>query len=377
MTRGSSTSYSYDKADRITSAGSTSYTVNANGNVTARGSDTFVYDQANRLTSATVGGVTSTYAYDGDGRRISKTVGGNTTNYVYDVNGGLPTVLDDGSRKYVWGLGLADAVDTSANPSSYLGDGLRSVRGLTNANGIMNQTYQTDEFGVPSLSLGGSSQPFGYTGEQTDETGLIYLRARMYDPVVGRFLQRDPAGCSTSAVDPQALNRFSYVESNPVNDIDPSGKQGLFCPVIFGLPPFWCAQPGPAPVPIFAPSYMYATPTATPIMGNPPPETCGDALSDCLTCCRYAFVIGSPQWLRCNNSCYYCAERCEPPFNERECPSWPPDLAKCWHTPLVQFLPPGPATFTPTPIIPLPPPEPSFYEEPYYDPYYFDPYYPY
>ena len=74
-TAGTSTTYTYDRADRMTAAGATSITVNAAGAMTARGSDTFAYDQANRLTSATVGGVTETSAYDGDGVRFSRQVG--------------------------------------------------------------------------------------------------------------------------------------------------------------------------------------------------------------------------------------------------------------------------------------------------------------
>jgi YD repeat-containing protein len=91
---GSTSSY---KADRILTAGSTSYTVNNTGNLTARGSDSFSYDQANRLRNATVGGVAGSYAYDG--RRSSKTVASTTTNYASDIASGLPVVLDDGVRK--------------------------------------------------------------------------------------------------------------------------------------------------------------------------------------------------------------------------------------------------------------------------------------
>jgi len=90
MTRGSQTSYSYDRADRIATAGSVSYTVNANGNLVVRGTDSFGYDQANMLKTASVGGVSSSYGYDGDGKRASKTVGITTTGYVYDVNASLP-----------------------------------------------------------------------------------------------------------------------------------------------------------------------------------------------------------------------------------------------------------------------------------------------
>ncbi|MBV9895819.1 MAG: hypothetical protein JO020_16765, partial [Chloroflexi bacterium] len=231
----STTNYSYDRSDRITAASSTSYTVNANGNETARGSDNFTYDQANRLTSATVGGATSTYVYDGDGKRVSKTVGGITTRYVYDVGGGLPVVLDDGTNKYVWGAGgLATAVNkTSGAASVYHTDGLGSVRALTDNSGSVVQTYQTDEFGIPTQSQGGVSQSFGYTGEPRDsEDGLQYLRARTYDSGIGRFLQRDRRYGTLK--DSQSLNGYSYVRNNPLRFTDRTGltpsESGDACP---------------------------------------------------------------------------------------------------------------------------------------------------
>ncbi len=147
LTKGSTT-YTYDRADRISMAGSTSYTVNANGNTTNRGSDSFTYDQANRLKTATVSGTTTTNTYDGDGKRTSQTVGNTTTSYVYDVGAGLPNVLSDGARKYVYGLGLAYTVDTSNNVQVYQIDGLGSVRALTDSSGSVVQTYLTDAFEV-------------------------------------------------------------------------------------------------------------------------------------------------------------------------------------------------------------------------------------
>jgi RHS repeat-associated protein len=218
-----STSYAYDRADRIQSAGSTNYTVNPNGNLTARGTDNFVYDQANRLTSATVGGAASTYVYDGDGKRFSSTTGATTTRYVYDVSGGLPTVLDDGTRKYVWGDGgLAYATDLAGNVQAvYQTDGLGSVRALTDATGTVVQTYQTDPFGVATATQGTSPQPFRFTGEQVDSSGLVHLRARMYDPLTGRFFQRDAYPGARTA--PQSLSQFTYVRNNPATFTDPSG----------------------------------------------------------------------------------------------------------------------------------------------------------
>ncbi|MGH2459142.1 MAG: hypothetical protein ACRDIY_09775 [Chloroflexota bacterium] len=117
------TSYSYDRADRILTAGALTDTVNANGNLTNRGSGSFAYDQANRLTSATVSGATSTDTDDGDGKRASQTVGSTTTSYVCDVNGSVPNVLTDGTFKYVYGLGAGGhtifTVSVSARRRTY------------------------------------------------------------------------------------------------------------------------------------------------------------------------------------------------------------------------------------------------------------------
>jgi RHS repeat-associated protein len=180
--------------------------------------DTFGYDQANRLTSAIVAGVTSTYVYDGDGKRISKTVSGVATTYLYDVGGGLPVLLDDGARKYVWGAGLAYSVDKStAAVQVYHTDGLGSVRAITDSAANVVQTYQTDEFGFPLMTRGTSAQPFGFAGEQRDpEDGLVYLHTRMYDPTIGRFVQRDPLA-TLRAPNSCDINRFTYVKDNPTS----------------------------------------------------------------------------------------------------------------------------------------------------------------
>jgi len=86
-------------------------------------------------------------------------------------------------------------------------------------------TYRTDEWGTPISSTGGSAQPFAYTGEPRDGTGLTYLRSRYYDPSIRRFTSRDtwPGSPSTS----QTLNRYAYVANNPATRSDPSGYCGV------------------------------------------------------------------------------------------------------------------------------------------------------
>ncbi|MBI4492984.1 MAG: RHS repeat-associated core domain-containing protein, partial [Chloroflexi bacterium] len=118
--------------------------------------------------------------------------------------------------------GLSYAVDGAGNVEVFHTDGLGSVRAVTNAAASVTQTYLTDAFGAMRLTQGSSGQPFDFTGEQRDgETGFVYLRARVYDPQVGRFLQRDTV--AQSGPGSQGLNRYSYAANNPVNSTDPSG----------------------------------------------------------------------------------------------------------------------------------------------------------
>jgi RHS repeat-associated protein len=83
-----------------------------------------------------------------------------------------------------------------------------------------------------------------FTGEQTDdELGFVYLRARYYDPVLGRFLSSDDYPWFITH--PETINRYVYVAQNPVNQVDPSGNiictwkrgDGNVCDVIKHLDP--------------------------------------------------------------------------------------------------------------------------------------------
>ena len=82
-------------------------------------------------------------------------------------------------------------------------------------------TYRYAPFGAV-LAGGISNNNRRFTGETQDLTGLLYLRARYYDPTTGRFLTRDPVpGVATL---PQTLNPYAYALNNPVLYVDPSGE---------------------------------------------------------------------------------------------------------------------------------------------------------
>lgn len=67
------------------------------------------------------------------------------------------------------------------------------------------------------LAAKGIIPQYGYTGREPDGGGLIYYRARYYDPTIGRFTQRDPIGIKDD------INQYAYVGNDPVNNNDPEG----------------------------------------------------------------------------------------------------------------------------------------------------------
>jgi RHS repeat-associated protein len=195
------------------------------GDLLARGSSTFDYDAAHRLIESTVAGTTVAATYDGDGVRISTQVDSDpATTYLNDV-GGLPVVLDDGTSRLVWGpAGLAWTV-SGTEVEVPLADRLGSVRTVTDESGAVVATARTDEYGVPTVATGSPANAYGFTGEPVDPTGLVHLRARSYDPDLGRFTSRDTwPGAATAS---QAQNRYAYLANDPLNGTDPSGHCGV------------------------------------------------------------------------------------------------------------------------------------------------------
>ena len=174
-------------------------------------------DGEDRMTSATVGGTTWSYAYRGDGLRDTATSAGVTRGFTWDVNAGLPVILDDGSQ-YIYGAGLVSHV-SGANTYYYLADGLGSTMATTDASGAVVNSYTYDVYGKTTASSGSQANDFQFAGQQTDPTGLQYLRARYYDPEVGAFLSREPM----AAVPGWPGNPFAYGAGNPGRLSDPSG----------------------------------------------------------------------------------------------------------------------------------------------------------
>ncbi len=206
----------------MTSDGTNTLTYDAIANLTSDGVNTHTWDRANRLLSVD----SHSYAYDGDGRRIQQTVSSIVTDYLLDTQPGLALVLAEttgaNTTRYVHSpRGIHAQEDPSGIWTWPLQDGLGSVRSV--ASGLaVNGMQHYAPYGEPFGTQGSLGMPFGFTGEQTDGNGLVYLRARHYTPNLGIFPSLDPFEGDPGR--PMSLNGYMYVEGNTLNMVDPGGE---------------------------------------------------------------------------------------------------------------------------------------------------------
>jgi len=190
----------------------------------------FTYDARSRLTNTG----TSSYVYDASGNRVSAIHGAVTTRYVVDPNAPLSRVLMETSNTgvpvayYVYGLGLISREAAAGAYHTYHYDSRGSTLKLADATGVVTDSYEYGSFGELLSATGVTANPFKYNGRDgvmTEANGLYYMRARYYTPDAKRFINRDTLlGGIGQAL---TLNRFAYVEGNPIGFVDPSGKSKL------------------------------------------------------------------------------------------------------------------------------------------------------
>lgn len=174
----------------------------------------YEYNCYNQLIGVDTNGVVSNYTYSPDGLRHSKTVGDNTTIFVYDNANVIEEITADGINKYYRGIEIIK----NDGGLYYLYNGQGDVKFLIDNTGAVAANYTFDAYGNQSQE-NTVYNPFGYRGEYTDfESGLIYLRARMYDAQTGRFISEDPVQ--------DGLNWYAYCVNNPIMFVD-----------LFGLKP--------------------------------------------------------------------------------------------------------------------------------------------
>ncbi|MEM1366955.1 MAG: Calx-beta domain-containing protein [Cyanobacteria bacterium P01_H01_bin.15] len=244
------TSYDYDLNDRLSSEVNPDeeiiYTYDDNGNqisqtINGTLAKTYIWNVGNRLIGVDIDGdgeLDIEYAYNSDGQRIREINNREEKRFLVDANRPFSQVLVEYRPdrtvdvRYVHGLDLIAQIRNTAK-SIYHVDGLGSTRLLTNENGTVTDRYLYDAFGQILTSTGNTPNRYLFTGEEFDaNAGLTYLRARYVDTSTGRFLSRDPFVGFIQ--DPITLHRYLYTNSDPVNNIDPSGEITLG--FTFGLP---------------------------------------------------------------------------------------------------------------------------------------------
>jgi RHS repeat-associated protein len=214
------------------------------------------YDAENRLTRVIwifEDAVLATYKYDALGRRIEfiDHFGAVTKRYLYDADQVIEEYDGAGTparqRYYVWGNYVDELLmmyrDSDASKYFVCHNQIYSPEALLSSTGSIVERYDYDAYGKPLIYTDAGTDGTWFTSDDTNSVtsakGLVYFftgreldhvdvmlhlynyRARNYDPLYGRFLQRDPAGYI------DGMNLYQYVRSTPVMRGDPNGMMSF------------------------------------------------------------------------------------------------------------------------------------------------------
>ena len=195
----------------------------------------YTYDGFNRLkkTETVKAGVRTTvdFTYNGDDLRVNKSVKksdkgyiAEVTNYLYDRQNVILETDASGNVKtrYIKGINYIAKADASGKESYFLFNGHGDVVQTVDDAGTVQNQYDYDIWGNPTLTVETTGNAIRYTGEFYDEeSGLYYLRARYYDPNLGRFTTEDSYWGEDG--NPLSLNRYTYCHNDPIQYVDPTG----------------------------------------------------------------------------------------------------------------------------------------------------------
>jgi RHS repeat-associated protein len=232
------------------------FSYDADGSLTNDAVWTYTWDAENRLIEMVMTNVTGIpnaqryrlqFAYDTQQRRVLKVVstwngtsfGSPQTNrFVYD-GWNLMAEIDSANnllRSYSWGLDVTAALENAGGVGALVMmqehtnstalhfptyDGNGNLTGLVKTNGTVTARYEFGPFGETLRATGQAAgvNPFRWSTKfHDDQSGLINYGYRMYNPAVGRWLQRDPI------TERGGLNLYAFVQNRPIDLIGPDGR---------------------------------------------------------------------------------------------------------------------------------------------------------
>ncbi len=218
--------------------GASGFQNDADGNTLSGNGRTNTWDSQNRLVSCLINGNTTAYKYGADGLRRQSTKNGASTDYAYDATmlvreghaaGGSLTASTVTATYFIGARGpeyrrddTATEIDSQGNTVTkarwYVYDGLGSVVGEVDPLGNLTSSPKYDVYGAGRSNGGTATSKQGFVGSLghvSDDTGLVYMRARYYDPSLGRFVSEDGEKIGS--------NWFAYCNGDPINWSDRTG----------------------------------------------------------------------------------------------------------------------------------------------------------
>jgi RHS repeat-associated protein len=238
----------FDDDNRLTNINGVLVTNDLDGNMTwgplPNGNPTnYAYDARNRLSAI----ASLSMGYDPAGNRTTLTNGSVVTSFIVNPNAKLSQALmrikSGTTNYYIYGLGLLYEITetaTATNTLTYHYDYRGSTVALTDSSGNTRERFEYSAYGSSIYRSGTTDTPFLYNGRygvQTDPNGLLYMRARYYNPYICRFINADPSGFLGG------LNSYAYADGNPINLLDPFG----LCAIGSGGVPSWLASANSVP----------------------------------------------------------------------------------------------------------------------------------
>ncbi len=218
MSPGGSQTAVYDEYDRLTLLNWKAVSYDEAGNIVSCNGKSYLFNEKDEL----VEDGTCRYSYNTLGLRVTAEQWSGSQRYVHMQSGISRLFAETGPKTvlYLWDDGQCLGQINNGELLYFYEDHLGSIRCAMDISGNVIGTADYSPFGEPMSRIPGVR--LGFAGEEQDEAGKVYLRARYYDPSIGRFLSGDKV--LPQITDTIKQNRYAYAGNSPGNYVDRNGS---------------------------------------------------------------------------------------------------------------------------------------------------------